>query len=559
MNLLSHHSRAAGAAFCAYALRSVCLAALFAACGGPELSGSSQLSVGARGPDVESINTYLSEHGYFPNEDLAARHRGWVPAVAEGPAEPDLFDERTEEALRYFQAQYGLEVSGIADGATIEMMRSPQCGNPIMVHDHEDDKWHHDAQWSSPYALGGTFTYRIIGTAGANLNQAQTLQAVSAAFNAWEQHIGVDFQEAPGSSSHIIIRFVSSGLGGNLGVTYNNFWGGSRYSIDIDNTQGYFPGSSALNAILMHEIGHLLGFDHSGFITSLMYPFLSSLNRTIRDDDLGNVISRYRTWRIQPGLARDIGVGAAGRWVIGNSGTGGSGYGIHRFNGIGWVPISGSAVRVAVGDEAWVVNSTGRIYMRTGTSSQNVAGTGWSDVSGSLRATDIGVGANQNAWVISDQSVSSGGNSIFRRSGNGWVQVSGAAVRIAVGADGTVVVVNGNGLVFRRTGITASNPSGTGWSLLNQLAPNVFGNETGFANDVGVARNGVAWVTGTADGNPMTFVRQEQSAVSGPSGSTAQAFARWVTIPGEATNIDAYVVHDPWITHANRQISRRLP
>ncbi len=558
MTFLSHYSRAAGAAFCAHALRSVCLAALVTACGGPESSGSSQLSVGARGPDVEFINTYLTEHGYFPNEDLAERHRGWTPAVVEGPAELNLFDERTEEALRYFQAQFGLEVSGVADGATIEMMRSPQCGNPIMVHDDEGDKWHHDAQWSSPYALGGTFTYRIIGTAGASLNQAQTSQAVRTAFNSWEQHIGVDFQETTGSS-HIIIRFVSLGLGSVLGVTYNNFWGGSRYSIDIDNTQGYLPGSSVLNTVLVHELGHLLGFNHSGFMTSLMFPNLGPNNRTLSDDDLANVISRYRTWRTQPGKARDIGVGAAGRWVIGNSGTGGSGFGIHRFNGIGWIPISGSAVRVAVGDEAWVVNSTGRIYMRTGTSPTNIAGTGWSDISGSLRATDIGVGANQNAWVISNQTVSSGGNSIFRRSGSGWVQVSGAAVRIAVGDDGTVVVVNGNGLVFRRTGITASNPSGTGWALLNQLAPNVFGNETGFAKDVGVARNGVAWVTGTADGNPMTFVRQEQPAVSGPGGSTAQAFARWVTIPGEATNIDAYVVHDPWITHANRNISRRLP
>ncbi|CAN9508102.1 unnamed protein product [Ophioblennius macclurei] len=45
----------------------------------------------------------------------------------------------------------------------------------------------------------------------------------------------------------------------------------------------------------------------------------------------------------------------------------------------------------------------------------------------------------------------------------GWVHVSGAAVKVEAGTDGTVFVVNTQGNIFERTGISTDVPHGTGW------------------------------------------------------------------------------------------------
>jgi hypothetical protein len=63
--------------------------ALFAmSCGGSPEPGqptvqsiSRDLALGARGSDVEAVNNYLTQYGYFPNQDLQSQYPMWRPIV----------------------------------------------------------------------------------------------------------------------------------------------------------------------------------------------------------------------------------------------------------------------------------------------------------------------------------------------------------------------------------------------------------------------------------------------------------------------------------------------
>ena len=73
------------------------------------------------------------------------------------------------------------------------------------------------------------------------------------------------------------------------------------------------------------------------------------------------------TWKIEPGLANDIGVGADGSvFVIGTNAVAG-GFGVSRWNGSGWDPLPGGAVRIAVDPHGhpWIANALNQIFFFT--------------------------------------------------------------------------------------------------------------------------------------------------------------------------------------------------
>lgn len=527
-----------------------------------ESDAAGELGVGDQGDDVTWIHEQLTARGYFPSESLAERFPDWVPVVAEGPQSSAVFDERTEEGVMAFQQAHGLEATGVVDSATLEQFEAAHCGNPEHEQGEASDKWHHDAQWSSPWPLGGTYTYRVVGHP-TGWSQGHADAAVDAAFNRWEGVIGVNFVRTTSSSSHAVVQFkYIDGADGTLGLCYHNYWGGQRHSIEIDTAEGWaVSGSPNVNVTLVHEIGHMLGLDHSSIGGAIMFPTIdpaTSGTAVLSDDDLAAITFRYRSWEQQPGGANDIGMGAAGVWAIGQQARGG-GFSINRWTGLSWIEIGGGAVRIAVGDEPWLVNSSGRIYRRTGVTVWDRSGVAWQEPTPTMRARDIGVASGRQPWVIGTSPRGAGGYAIYRFNGSSWQEVAGAGVRIAVGDGGAVYLVNAHGMVYRRANITSSNPSGTHWTQLTALANNSFGNETGRATDVAVSRSGIAWVVGTADGNPMAFVRQEQPAIS--SGSPPPtAFNRWVpmNIPGHSDNIAVWWAHDPWLTQTAGAIHRRL-
>src|SRR5258708_243917 len=82
------------------------------------------------GESVQSIHAYLSQFGYFPNDELAREYPAWRPLVSEKPAISNVYDEHTAAAVRRLQHLNGLAETGIADSATRALLKAPRCGNP---------------------------------------------------------------------------------------------------------------------------------------------------------------------------------------------------------------------------------------------------------------------------------------------------------------------------------------------------------------------------------------------------------------------------------------------
>src|SRR5215467_1709787 len=112
--------------------------ALFAmSCGGSPEPGqptvqsiTRDLALGAQGSDVEAVNDYLTQFGYFPNQDLQSQYPTWRPIVAEGPAARNAFDEHTAAAVLAFQGNMGLAKTGVVDADTRAIMQEMRCGVP---------------------------------------------------------------------------------------------------------------------------------------------------------------------------------------------------------------------------------------------------------------------------------------------------------------------------------------------------------------------------------------------------------------------------------------------
>jgi len=129
-------------------------------------------------------------------------------------------------------------------------------------------------------------------------------------------------------------------------------------------------------------------------------------------NDAGAIYRRVSNqWRLLPGSAKDIGIGADGTvYVIGTNAVGG-GFGIYKYvaSSNSWQGIDGGGVQIAVNPRGapWVVNSANAIYRRV--SNQ------WTLLTGA--AKDIGIGADGSVYVIGTNAVS-GGFGVFKYNGS---------------------------------------------------------------------------------------------------------------------------------------------
>jgi len=197
-------------------------------------------------------------------------------------------------------------------------------------------------------------------------------------------------------------------------------------------------------------------------------------------------------WQNMPGRAKDIGASADGSvWIIG---TNDSPY-LWNDAGYAWEQKSGTAKRIAVLPDGIpvIMNAEGRIF--------RLRGQNWQELPG--RAQDIGAGADGTIWIIGAN------NSPYKwnEGGYAWEQVSGTATRIAGLSDGTAVVLNAEGRIFRQRG--------QNWQEL-----------PGRADDISAGADGSIWIIGDS-GSPYKWNESgyaweqkqgtgTQIAVSGP-------------------------------------------
>lgn len=224
------------------------------------------------------------------------------------------------------------------------------------------------------------------------------------------------------------------------------------------------------------------------------------------------------SWEQVPGSAIDIGIGANGAvWIVGTNPVPG-GFGIYRWAGTGWEGVPGGATNISVDPDGlpWVVNDAQCIFRR------DAAGN-W--VQMPEAAIDIGIGAYGTVYVIGNTNTGPG-NGIFRWNGNGWVQLPGAALRVAVDPSGLPWHTNCDNGIYR-------------------LTPRGMVQIPGAGTDVGIGADGTVYVIGDTIADSgygiYRWVNDNNS---------------WMTVPDAAVRIAVDPFGHPWVVNSEHAIFR---
>lgn len=502
------------------------------------------LREGSRGEHVHALHDYLREHGYFPNAELAETYPAWRPLVDAAPADLDTFDATTREAVLQFQRHLGLQETGIVDAGTLEMLNRHRCGVPdgIEAADEADKYALQGSKWGST-----SLTWKVTNTNDVTLVQART--AAAGAFASWAAQSGLTFTEVTGAgAADITITFGAiDGANNILAQAFYPQFGGD---VTVDTAETWSVAASTpagqfdLQTILLHELGHSLGLNHSSISGATLFPSVSSgsagQDRVLSTDDNVGVSVLYDNFELLPGCAKDIGVGSNGMvWAIGcAAGADGT---LFKWNGSNWTvdAANGAAARVDVtpGGIPWAVVSNGSIFRR---SSNNVASGSWELLPGC--AKDIGIGSDGSVWAIGCAAGADG--TLFKWNGSNWTvdAAAGAGKRVTVGQSGEPWVVVSNNSIWRRS---SSNPASGSWSLL-----------PGAGNDIGLGERNYAWLIGTDPqfGSFGIYTWNEQAAIAG-----APARAEWLNKPGGASVVDVGPNGRPWVITSGGSIFRGSP
>ncbi|KAK9067262.1 hypothetical protein SSX86_014588 [Deinandra increscens subsp. villosa] len=254
---------------------------------------------GTKVQGLHNLKLYLSHFGYL-NYHHTPNHVN---------SENDEFDQELESALISYQNFYHLNASGTLDGPTISQMNMPRCGIPDKKSSHvthgrkllhivshyqffpNNPKWP-PSKSHLTYAFDLTYPDAYVAP-------------VAEAFTTWASASGYfTFSRiADVTSSDLKIAFGSGDHGdgndfkGNvLAHAYAPTDGRFHYNADQNWSVGPGPVPSAfdLKTVALHEIGHLLGLDHSEDPNAVMWSGISSgAVKGLNQDDVQGLKALY--------------------------------------------------------------------------------------------------------------------------------------------------------------------------------------------------------------------------------------------------------------------------
>jgi hypothetical protein len=268
---------------------------------------ASGVKLASKGEGVKAVQSYLQRFGYLTTspDPAAAMARGMGPInllAADGE-----FDDATETAIRLFQRNHELPLTGQLDGATVAQMAQPRCGVPDVA-----------AAAGGPmsFAVGVRWpqtkiTYSFENfSSDPSLSQSDVKKAIRTAFDLWSNETPLVFTEVS-SQGDIKIAFRAGvhgdgfpfdgrlgelahafppviGAGAIAGDTH--FDEGENWSIDLPEISA---GAVDLITVAAHEFGHALGLDHSPHRGTLMFASYSGAHRFLSSDDVVRIQSLY--------------------------------------------------------------------------------------------------------------------------------------------------------------------------------------------------------------------------------------------------------------------------
>ncbi|KAG6720806.1 hypothetical protein I3842_03G079700 [Carya illinoinensis] len=256
---------------------------------------------GQRVSGLNEVKRYLNRFGYLGYE-TADKH-----SIED---DDDEFDEGMESALKMYQKYYNLKVTGRLDSDTIKQMNVPRCGEPDTLINGGNHVLHpqyaffkNNAKWP-PSKRHLTYTFNST----AKAVRMEILNATCYyAFKRWEAVTNFRFQEAPqGTKSDLVIGFHRGdhgdgtpfdGPGGVLAHAYSPTIGQLHY--DADEKWSLSPkltiNQTDIVWVAMHEIGHLLGLNHTQVQNAIMFAYVKNgvTRRGLHPDDIRGIRALY--------------------------------------------------------------------------------------------------------------------------------------------------------------------------------------------------------------------------------------------------------------------------
>ncbi|KAJ0482961.1 putative matrilysin [Helianthus annuus] len=247
---------------------------------------------------IRDLKLYLSHFGYLnyqSNRKVA------------NPKE-DYFDKELEEAIKSYQVYYHLNATGTLDAPTVSMMVMPRCGYPDKeTHQHSHKTLHTVShyqflqgppKWAQgkrhlTYAFGSHFPTRFmppVARAFSKWATASRYFRFSQARTNQSADIKISFErESHGDG------YPFDGPGGVLAHAFAPTDGRFHYDADESWVIGAVPNTFDVESVALHEIGHLLGLDHSQFPNAIMWStFYSGETKGLTSDDILGVRALYR-------------------------------------------------------------------------------------------------------------------------------------------------------------------------------------------------------------------------------------------------------------------------
>ena len=264
-----------------------------------------RLQKGDKGEDVRNLYEYLRRFGYFPNDDLRQANVLFRSVMPFAPDDPSDFDPQIESAVRKFQLQHGLNVSGAVDAATLKLMQQPRCGFP-------DQPVGNDAATVGEFVAQGsrwasnTISYRFTNST-PDLSVNDQRAAIRGALGRWAAVTPLTFVENA-TGGDMLISWASGDHGdgnsfdGPSGILAHCFYpppGGGSLAGDahFDEAETWSvntpPTGIDLPTVALHELGHGLGLNHSNVTSAVMYAYYGGPRRELTADDIAGIQSIY--------------------------------------------------------------------------------------------------------------------------------------------------------------------------------------------------------------------------------------------------------------------------
>ncbi|CAI9772021.1 unnamed protein product [Fraxinus pennsylvanica] len=222
---------------------------------------SNNLQSSRKGDSIEGLHQvkkYLYQFGYLSTLD--ANHK-------------DLFDNTLESAIKTYQLNHNLDITGFLDSHTMSKMMTPRCGVPDIINGT-------NKMYRSTNPLNTSqFTFFPSRRKWPETLLFYRFQNLQIAFVYGEHGDGYPFD----------------GPGGVLSHAFQPTNGRMHFDASEDWIVGSLPRTIDIVSVALHEIGHLLGLGHTNIPDAIMYPNIryAMVKRTLHQDDIDGIRTLY--------------------------------------------------------------------------------------------------------------------------------------------------------------------------------------------------------------------------------------------------------------------------